>query len=1217
MFAKFSLLSILALIAFGQVSLGQDAVDSSFEGQIRPFMQKYCQRCHNADKATSGVRVDNLDPAFEERQLKLWLGILHHTANGSMPPDGAKQPNQAEKAQMVAWMEKGIARARMRPTPRNGGARRLTVAQYRNTLRELLLLDDNLADNLPPDAVSKDGFLNNQETLALSPLLLESYYDIAEKALDRCIVDPKSKPTIQNFRLDFGTGINPSPIRDNLILGADSVLLNSADFLVRELTPEKSFAYLPFSMRTKYRFIEGYQGNDTVRGWRDYESIYHSVFACMRGTQGYPKGKAFSTVPDGLLLRPAIPSTEIFGVESTYGPRANFKIALRELPDHGRFRVTVTAARYEDGLLLENGPDPIQDLSQGSRQVVCANPGPGQIVEIPAEGIYQVDLLSQRDGKRPAPDASRLDQGLIGNWPLNGVTTAAASAPLAPGQSGPDLKHLAGSLKADAKFVDSPFGKALSLDGYDDAVVVPRRDSMAVGEGDFSVSAWIHPRELRQAGIVCLGKYNWTHGWYFDMPGGNGVLRLETAGPDNKSNGTVASAPGAIQVNQWQHVAAVVNRSGQTRLFVNGFQVAQGKIGGANLDNPKVDLQIGRIQEAHQFLGEISQVRVYRRALKESEIQALIEPGRRFASPPRDKGSEVELALGKRRFGGTMTQPAFLVVRLPAGPLPVSLAKQGGQKIEEIRFSALPENSETAVKFLAFEKRDPHIGVHLGLRRDCGSTLSPVGDPQVVRGTALKKYTFEGAIRNHPSPDVEKDNVNYLAGVREIGVRSEYTDGRDTARLLVHSVEFEGPYFETWPPKPHENLFHENEGEPSDQKAKSLIQRFATKAFRRPISAGEGAGLLAIYSKSRKAGAGFHAALRDVFQVVLTSPQFLFLVEKSASPKGEPLDSHELASKLSYFLWNGPPDAKLLEDADSGEPLQKKMDKIVDRMIDNPLFERFVGEFTSQWLALDKFAVLEADRQRYPRLTPHVRGHLSRESAAFLSHLARQNLPARNLIESDFILANEVVGDYYGLGDRVDSGFRFVPVVHGKEKLGGLLSQPAILAGLSDGRESNPVKRGAWMARKIVAEPPDDPPPNVPTLKEDTKNLSLRERLEKHRNQPGCASCHSRVDPWGIPLEEFDAGGLAKAIKVDSRSTLPDGKEVSGFQELRKHLAQERIDQVAFGLARHLAIYANGRNLSFNELESLKKECLTLKPSGYKVRDLIHLVVKSPLFLEK
>ena len=1202
MSAKSFFFAAFLLSTLAHWAQAQEAADPFFQSQVRPFFKKYCQRCHHADKPTSGVRVDNLDPAFEERQLKLWLHIAHQTAHGSMPPEGALQPAETEKAQVVAWMEKGIAQARLRPTPRNGGARRLTVAQYRNTLRELLLLDDNLADNLPPDAVSKDGFLNNQETLALSPLLLEAYYDIAEKALERTIVDPKSKPTIQNFRLDLGTGINPAPIPDKLILGADSVLLNSADFTLRELQPDKPFPYQPFAMRTQYRFIEGYQGNDTVRGWRDYSSIYHSVFACMRGTQGYPKGKAFSTVPEGLLLRPAIPSAEIFGVESTYGPRANFKIALRELPDHGRFRVTVTAAKYNDGLLLNPGTNP----AQSGTQIHTASPDQTKTVEIPSEGIYQIDLHADGDGKPRAPDASQLDQELIGHWPLNGSPA-----------SQPPANHLVGTLKADAKWVDSPFGKALSLDGYEDALTVSRHESMAVGQGDFSVAAWIHPRELRQAGIVCLGKYNWTHGWYFDMPGPNGVLRIETAGPDNKSNGTVASAPGAIQVNKWQHVAAVINRAGQTRLFINGYLVAQGKIGPANLDNPKVSLQVGRIQDAQQFQGEIAQVRLYHRALKESEIQALVEPGRRFAFPPQDKASDVELTLGKRHFSATRTQPAFLAVRLPAGPLPVSLTQAGGGKVGKITFTRLPENSPTLEKFLAFEKRNPRIGVHLGLRRDCGSTLSPVGTPQDVPGTALARYTFEGSIRNHPSPDVEKDNVNYLAGVREIGVRSEYTDGRDMPRLLINSVEFEGPWIDTWPPKSHDNLFQESQGQPTDQKARSLIQSFATRAFRRPLQSEEEKSLFTVYTKSRQSGAQHHAALRDVFQVILTSPQFLFLIEKSDSPKGEPLDSHELASKLSYFLWNSPPDRPLLDDASTPGQLQAKLDQTIDRMIDSPKFDRFMSEFAAQWLSLDKFAVLEADRQRYPRLTPHVRTHLSREAQAFITHLARRNLPVRNLVESDFLLANEVVAEYYGLGDQVQSGFQFVPVVHGKDKLGGLLSQPAILAGLSDGRESNPVKRGAWVARKIVSEPPDDPPPNVPTLKEDTKNLSLRQRLEKHRNQPGCAGCHSKVDPWGIPLEEFDAGGLPKAMKVDSGSTLPDGKEVSGFQELRRHLADDRIDQVAYGFAKNLAVYASGRSLSFNELESLRRQCLKLKPAGYRVRDMIHLVVNSPLFLEK
>ncbi len=1200
MIAKSTFLFALVLWTL-HASAQAQAIDPVFKDQVKPFLQQYCQRCHHVDKPVSGVRVDHLEPGFADGQLKSWQGILHQIATGAMPPEGARQPTAEERKRVAAWLNQGVAQARLRPTPRNGSARRLTTAQYRNTLRELLLIEDNLADTLPPDAVSRDGFVNNQETLNLSPLLLEAYYDIAEQALERCIVDPQAKPTIQNFRMDLGTAINPVPIADNLILGADSLLLKNADFTVTELKAKKPFAFNPFILRTRYRFIEGYQGNDTVRGWRDYDSINHAVFACMRGTNGYPKGQAFGTVPEGLLLRPAIPSIELFGVESTYGPRANFKIALRELPDFGRFRVTVTAAKYDDGLLLDSGARP----AQAAGSITRAGPGQQQMVEIPKAGVYQVDLHARGDFQPPKPDASRLNQGLIGHWALDGDVVGK-----------PDVMKLTGKLMGDARFVDSPFGKALSLDGYDDAVMVPHRESMHVGDGDFSVSAWIHPRELRQAGIVCLGKYGWTHGWYFDMPNGDGVLRIETAGPKNQSNGTVASAPGTLRVNQWQHVTAVVSRTAGTRLFVNGYRVAQGKIGPANLDNPKVDLQIGRIQDAHQFKGEIFGVRIHRRALDESEIQALVEPGRRFASPPAEKASEVNLALGNRQFSGTLVQPAFLVVRLAAGPLQVKATRAGSTPLEKITFTPLAEDEEMARRFVSFEKRNPKLGVHLGLRRDCGSTLSPVGVPQTVGSGGLTRFVFEGAIRNHPSPEVERDNVNYLAGVREIGVRSEFTDGRDMPRLLIRAVEFEGPFYDTWPPPTHRNLFGDTETDTTDKRARALIHQFASRAFRRPVTAAEEATLFAVHDKARAGGTGFHAAVRDALQVVLTSPQYVFLIENSSSPQGEPLDGYELASKLAYFLWNSPPDAALLRLAADGK-LAGQLDAEVGRMMADPRFERFVSEFVEQWLALDKFTVLEPDRNRFPRLTPHARAQLFQEPAAFVRHLARNNLPTRNLVDSDFILANEVVAAYYGMADKTESGFGFVPIRHGRPGMGGLLTQPAILAGLSDGRESNPVKRGAWVARKIIAEPPDDPPPNVPTLKEETKGLSLRERLSRHRNQPGCAGCHSKVDPWGVPLEEFDAGGLLKMVRVDSRSTLPDGRDVADFNALRKYLAEDRIDQVAFSLLKNLTIYATGRSLGFSEQESLRRQGAPLKATGYRVGDMIRLVVNSPHFLEK
>jgi len=180
------------------------------------------------------------------------------------------------------------------------------------------------------------------------------------------------------------------------------------------------------------------------------------------------------------------------------------------------------------------------------------------------------------------------------------------------------------------------------------------------------------------------------------------------------------------------------------------------------------------------------------------------------------------------------------------------------------------------------------------------------------------------------------------------------------------------------------------------------------------------------------------------------------------------------------------------------------------------------------------------------------------------------------------------------------------------------LTQAAILSGLSDGRESNPVKRGAWMARKIVSEPPDDPPPNVPALKDDPKEeLTLRQRIERHRNQPGCVQCHLKIDPWGVALEEFDAGGRLKVKPADARSTLPDKTEVSGAVELKKYLSEDRIDQVAYSVLKHMAVYASGRSLTYNEQSRLKKDALQLKASGYRMQDMLRFVVRSPIFLEK
>ena len=985
----------LLLVAFGWNLFGPPllaADDNSFTSTIQPLLKNHCVKCHNVDERKSGVRLDHFTATAEDSQIGLYKALRKVLEEGTMPPADQPQPTENETRLLDDWLAGQIVAAQSRVAPRNGLVRRLTVPQYRNTLQELLGLEEDLTDSLPPDGVSKEGFTNNAQTLGLSPLQVEAYFQIAERALAEALVDESQPPVIQHFRMDFGTGINREPCPDNLILGANSALLPNADFVVTEPDPVKPFVFQPFRMKRVFDFIEGYQGNDTVRGWRHYDSIYHAVFACVRGTPGYPLGDAWQTVAEGLLLRPAIPSPEIFGQSDTYGPMANFKISLRELPAQGRFRVRVQAARYPDALLLEKGTAAIPRAdSAGQVAVTLAADG----VATPAlteEGIYQVDVQTATGG-----------------------------------------------------------------------------------------------------------------------PGG------------------------------------------------------------------RLSLQLG----PRSFAGN----------LLEAEKPA---EGQEFLSTP------------------------LVVVRLPAGPVEARVRLHDNARLRGLVFSRLPDEHPLARRFAAMEQRNPSLGVHVGLRRDCGSTLARVGMPQAVSGTELQEYVFGGAINDFPAPDVEENNVNYLAGVREIGVRHEYTDGRDMPRLRIRSIEFEGPFHESWPPESHRRLLPDLPSKSDPQAyARDVLSQFATRAFRRPLTAAELDSLVAVWKSSRDRGEGERQALVDAFLVVLTAPQFLFLIEQSATPEPEDLDDHELASKLSYFLWNGPPDERLLTLAAEGK-LRGALDAEFDRMVQDPRFGRFVAEFGSQWLSLDKFDVLSVDMQRFPRLTRDTKAELRREPVEFLKHLLDQNLPARHLVASDRIVANEAVATYYGVGNRVESGFGFVPVVTPGNHLGGVLSQAGILAGLSDGREGNPVKRGAWLARKIVAEPPDDPPPNVPQLPKEGGAKSLREQLEIHRSQRGCQKCHEGIDPWGVPFETYDAAGLYRQLQPGgARSRLPDGTEVGDLDELKVYLARDRIDQVVFSFLKHATGYAVGRSLGYNELTTLRAQAAGFREQEYPLRDLLQSVVRSDLFLKK
>ncbi|MEM7230890.1 MAG: PVC-type heme-binding CxxCH protein [Planctomycetota bacterium] len=249
-----------------------------------------------------------------------------------------------------------------------------------------------------------------------------------------------------------------------------------------------------------------------------------------------------------------------------------------------------------------------------------------------------------RDAPKSTPsqlDASHLRKDLVGYWSFDGHANS------------PKPVDLKGTLHGDASYADSPFGKSLSVKGSGYAVV-PRHESMNVKDGAYSVAAWIRARDLRQAGFVCLGRYAWVHGWYFDMPHPNGVLRLETVRPERRLNGKLETKPGTISANEWTHIAfSADRRAGKAALYVNGFVAARGTIPPIPLDNPSVSLHFGRIEGSRLFNGDIDEVYFFRRTLEANEIQALVERGRKFAKRPSN------LAASVRRFGKSRSADVY------------------------------------------------------------------------------------------------------------------------------------------------------------------------------------------------------------------------------------------------------------------------------------------------------------------------------------------------------------------------------------------------------------------------------------------------------------------------------------------------------------------------------------------------------------------------------
>ena len=458
-------------------------------------------------------------------------------------------------------------------------------------------------------------------------------------------------------------------------------------------------------------------------------------------------------------------------------------------------------------------------------------------------------------------------------------------------------------------------------------------------------------------------------------------------------------------------------------------------------------------------------------------------------------------------------------------------------------------------------------------------------------------------------------------GVAAMGNRYFYKRGMSSPRMQIQWVEIEGPINEKWPSQAWHSYFA---GVPTnDAGARSILSRFAEKAFRRPPEPSRIDQFFTFYQAQRTAGVEFETAVKLAMQGILSAPEFVFMIESKAGSGGkwQPLDDFEMASRLSYFLWSGPPDAELYALAKAGKLRQPGVfAQQARRMMLHPRAARFAENFTGQWLKLRTLGQMEPDPKKFVEWEDTLKDSMRRETEQFFLHVLQKDLAVSQFINSDFAMLNGRLAYFYGIPGV--SGYEFRPVaLKGSQQRGGLLAQASLLTLTSDGIRTSPVKRGAFILENILGSPPPPPPNDVPPVKESTGS-TLRARLAAHREMPACAGCHAKIDPLGFALENFNAIGKWREkeedtkLPVDPSGEMKGGAKFAGFADF-KNLLTARSDDVTACLCQKLLMYALGRPLDFSDEATIKDIVKRTKADGGKLSTMVLAIVSSGVFTTK
>jgi mono/diheme cytochrome c family protein len=448
--------------------------------------------------------------------------------------------------------------------------------------------------------------------------------------------------------------------------------------------------------------------------------------------------------------------------------------------------------------------------------------------------------------------------------------------------------------------------------------------------------------------------------------------------------------------------------------------------------------------------------------------------------------------------------------------------------------------------------------------------------------------------------------------------------------VSVEYISIGGPYHPTGPgnTESRQRIFicrppnsEGKTGGPEDVCARQILASLARRAYRRPVTAPEIDPLMKLFAAGRADGGNFDSGVEMGLSGILVSPEFLFRVEAPLAPSSQSkgaiyrLPDLDLASRLSFFIWSSIPDEELLGLAERGKLHDPAvLGAQVRRMLADAKSKALVENFAGQWLRLRNVADWKPDPDKFKEVDETLRNTFERETELFFENIVAEDRSVLEFIDADYTFLNERLAKYYGIQGVKGSYFRRVALK--SPERGGILTQASVLMVTSYPTRTSPVLRGKWILESILNAPPPPPPPNVPALDETTSTSarSLRETFEKHRANVACASCHSRLDPLGFSLENFDAGGKYRSKEgdeaIDASGNLPDGTVIDGVAGLKKILLA-RKDEFVEGLADKLLTYALGRGLEYYDQPVVRDIRRQAEKNDYRFSSLVLAIVNS------